>query len=175
MVRFFIIALMLSAQSVTTSAQTNSGLQKKHEKIIREFPDVTHITPSDFDEMSKADIFIFDVREPKEYEVSHIQGAINVSPDINADEFMSRYGQMSEGKTIVLYCSIGHRSSALAQRLEDRGINQEIYNLQGGAFNWHNEGRTFVDSEGNSRAIHPYNIFWGRMINDRSKARYTPK
>lgn len=171
--RFIFIMLALTTIGTTALAQSNSALQKKHDKIIRDFPAVTHISPSDLDDMSTSDIMIFDVREPKEYAVSHIDGAINVSPDIGADKFMSRYGQISEGKTIVLYCSVGHRSSALAQRLEDRGIDQDVYNLQGGAFNWHNEGRDLVGGEGNTRAIHPYNIFWGRMINDRSEARYS--
>lgn len=41
-----------------------------------------------------------------------------------------------------------------------------IYNLEGGLFQWANEGREVVDNQGGAiRMVHPYNSFWGKLLN----------
>lgn len=157
-------------------AKENSALNNKHQKIIQDFPAVKHVTATGLSQMKKDDVVIFDVREPGEYKVSHIEEAIWVSPKITTEEFLSKYSDQVNGKTVVLYCSVGHRSSVLAEKVQS-GLNasgsQAVYNLEGGLFNWHNENKPLVTSGAKATDfIHPYNFYWGRMVNRKSKKRY---
>lgn len=56
---------------------------------------------------------MFDVREPEEFEVSHIQGAIQFMADIDTIEFIEDYGDLLEGQQAIVYCSVCQRSSKL--------------------------------------------------------------
>ena len=81
---------------------------------------------------------------------------------------------IGEPVTVVCYCSLGYRSSALAQQLAyelDKPVHQElksktvIYNLEGSILKWANERK---DLEGQqtrkSVYVHPYNIVWGKLL-----------
>ena len=61
--------------------------------------------------------------------------------------------------TVVCYCSLGYRSSALAQQLAyqlDKPVHQE----------WANEGKGLEDNKGRKTVyVHPYNIVWGKLLN----------
>ena len=86
---------------------------------------------------------------------------------------------------VVCYCSVGYRSSSFAQKLfsnhrksirpsehEDahsRSSEQkddlDIYNLDGGVFQWACEGREIVNEAGEKAStVHPYSSFWGRLL-----------
>ena len=77
--------------------------------------------------------------------------------------------------TVVCYCSLGYRSSALAQQLSyelNKPVHQElksktvIYNLEGSIFKWANEGKDLEDNKGRKTVyVHPYNIVWGKLLN----------
>ena len=76
---------------------------------------------------------------------------------------------------VVCYCSVGYRSSALAQQLTyelDKpiflGMKSKIviYNLEGSIFKWANEGKDLEDNRGRKTVfVHPYNIVWGKLLN----------
>ena len=82
---------------------------------------------------------------------------------------------IGEPVTVVCYCSLGYRSSALAQQLAyelDKPVHQElksktvIYNLEGSIFKWANEGKDLEDNKGRKTVyVHPYNIVWGKLLN----------
>ena len=70
-------------------------------------------------------------------------------------------------KDIVCYCSVGYRSSILADRINaiDGGGGGSACNLEGSVFKWANEGREIVDSGGNATYfVHPYNWFFGLAV-----------
>ena len=74
---------------------------------------------------------------------------------------------------VVCYCSVGYRSSALAQQLQyelEKPVYQDmksklvIYNLEGSIFKWANEGKDLEDNRGRKTVVvHPYN--WGKLLN----------
>lgn len=76
------------------------------------------------------------------------------------------------GLTMVFYCSVGYRSSALAAQIHGSFPTNEIFNLQGGIFNWHNERRDLVNEKGVSEDIHPYDKYWGRLLERPVHIRY---
>ena len=118
-------------------------------------------------ENKPAETIIFDVREQKEYDVSHISGAVQVSPAITEADFTRLYGQTLQGKTVVFYCSVGKRSSDTALRVEASARKSgaaEVVNLRGGIFRWYNSGFPVVNAQGMAGAVHPFNAQWGFFV-----------
>ncbi len=112
-------------------------------------------------------ILLFDVREEQEYAVSHIQGAVRLSPEIKSEEFRHILKKTAHTKKIVLYCSVGKRSGDAAYRLERIATEsgaEAVYNLTGGIFRWHNSGFPVMNEQGVVRRVHPFNRFWQMFV-----------
>jgi rhodanese-related sulfurtransferase len=103
---------------------------------------------------------LLDVREPEEYAVSHLPDAIRISPDASADQLRDK---IDLSRPLVLYCSIGYRSSALAEQLIAAGAIQAM-NLEGSIFKWANEGRPMLRDRSATNKVHPYNQRFARML-----------
>jgi glyoxylase-like metal-dependent hydrolase (beta-lactamase superfamily II) len=75
----------------------------------------------------KEKITVVDVRMPREFEKSHIQGAVNIpAPDLR-----TRYKELGSDLPVVTVCSTGHRSSLAASILKQKGF-EDVRNLAGG-------------------------------------------
>lgn len=155
-----------------------SDLERIHQGIAASHDGVEHIAADDFAQLNAGEVILFDVREPDEFKVSHLPGAIQVSPEIGAAEFKERFGDTLKGKQAIFYCSVGVRSTILAERvagLVERSTGAAPMNLIGGAFQWSNEGRAMITPKGKgTRAIHPFDAYWGRLIKDRGAISYKP-
>ena len=116
------------------------------------------------DSMAQGRLVLFDVREREEFEVGHLQTALRVDPDIGTEAFLVAYGDTLAGRMAVFYCSVGYRSSALAERVASSSDSLRVLNLRGGIFKWYNDGREVVDSTGVTDQVHPYSDFWGRLL-----------
>ena len=153
-----ILLLSSSASWAEVAASADEWRQLKS-KITRKFPSVAHIKPSQLsnDDMSKY-IFI-DVREPSEYALSHIQGAINL---LDRDE-IAALARAYDSKTVLLYCSVGYRSSLMAQKLVESGV-LNVKNMEGSIFEWVNDGNRVVSRGETTPFVHPFNPSWGRYL-----------
>ena len=80
---------------------------------------------------------LLDVRQPGEYEQSHLPGAKLVP----LPQLSDRMEELDPEKPVVVYCAVGGRSRAAAQLLSGKGFD-EVYNLKGGIKAW--EDRTAV-------------------------------
>jgi len=152
------------------AAEPEVVLEGAVQKITAKFSSVSHISTSELAEWladpDREPPLLLDVREPREYAVSHLPGAIRVSPDATSDQLRD---EIDLSRPIVLYCSIGYRSAALAERLTAAGAAQAM-NLEGSLFKWANEGRPMLrDGEITDRA-HPYNKKYGRMLRESLRA-----
>lgn len=63
----------------------------------------------------------------------------------------------------------------MAQRLyrvaRTADISLDVYNMEGGIFQWAIEEREIVDKEGKeAAAIHPYNSVWGMLLPGKLRA-----
>jgi rhodanese-related sulfurtransferase len=103
---------------------------------------------------------LLDARTPREYAVSHLPGAVS-TPDVESalDAIRTAGGQ----RPVIVYCSVGWRSSDLVQKLRDRGV-ERVWNLEGSIFQWANEGRPVVRNGNVVRQVHPYDESWGRFL-----------
>ena len=172
-----LIAAVLTAFTSLLAQAESAKLAKIQDSIKSEFESVQHIEASRFETIPSGDVVIFDVREQSEFDISHLEGALQVSPGISSREFISTFNQMLTGKTVIFYCSVGQRSSDLAERVQDSlasSATTGIYNLQGGIFNWHNEKRALVSESGVTDNVHPYNSYWGRLLERPERIRYQP-
>ena len=64
------------------------------------------------------------------------------------------------------YCSVGYRSSRLAEELRARGF-ENVFNLEGSLFQWANEGRPLYRGEERVDQAHPYDEEWGQLLDRR--------
>ncbi|MBL4852329.1 MAG: rhodanese-like domain-containing protein [Gammaproteobacteria bacterium] len=175
--KFTLVSWTLFCLSIAVAA--DQPLLKVHQRVLNAYPGVKHIGTQDVEQMLQTDpdsIIFFDVREQKEYIVSHIKGAIYVSPKIKQKDFLQLYGDTVGGKTVVFYCSVGYRSSKLSKRVQGalhaKGAIQ-TYNMQGGIFAWHNELRPLENAQSETQVIHPYNRRWGKFVDRKSLTRYS--
>lgn len=148
-------------------------------KIERDFAGVSAMSLQDLETLSRAGdhILLLDVRHKSEFDVGHINGAIQVSPEISAAEFAARFADAARGKVVVLYCSVGVRSSRLAQRIGDvaREVGATgVHNLRGGVFRAHNANKLLRGVYGSSRYVHPYSFYWSGYLERPQYSRYSP-
>lgn len=169
-------AFLISALALADCAAGDTGLDAIHADIISDHSSVSQISPEDFMELDRDSLLILDIREPEEYAVSRIPGAIWVSPNANAETATIQIGDVTD-KTIVVYCSVGRRSSIFAERVQNDMLKNgatSVANLERGIFGWHNDARALTDANGRTDAVHPYNAVWKRYVEREEKARYTP-
>ena len=103
---------------------------------------------------------LLDIRTPKEFADGHLEGAVRVD---SVGDALRRLRLRPAGVSAVLYCSVGQRSSALAEALLARGVGS-IQNLEGSLFEWANEGQPVVASDGRTGKVHPYDREWGVLL-----------
>lgn len=170
------LCILIGSVSSVTSVMAETELEKIHQKIALDYHGVEHISAAKLAQMNTSDLLVFDVREKKEFAVSHIQGAVWLDPGIDMDEFEQKFSHQLKGKTVVFYCSVGQRSSELAEKVDDviqRSEAKASYNLAGGVFTWRNEQRLLINQTTQpTTKVHPYNFYWGRLIEDKKAISY---
>lgn len=75
------------------------------------------------------DLVIVDVRTNREFEVGHIEGALNI--DVSLPDFKEKIEQLDKNKKYLVYCRSGNRSKFAGRIMEGLGF-KEVYNLDGG-------------------------------------------
>ena len=142
------------------------GMQGIKDLVRKRFPEVSQLQTAELAEWlsdtNRPKPVLLDVREVEEFEVSHLAGAKNVNPDAKVGDIKA---MIATNRPVVVYCSVGYRSSALARRLAKGGLTN-VFNLEGSIFQWANEGRPLVKSEPAEPAekVHPYNKRYGVLL-----------
>lgn len=112
---------------------------------------VSEILPND-------SVVFIDARERKEFDTSHIKGAIWSGYD---DFDIKRLQTVPQNAKVVVYCSVGYRSEKIVEKLTKAGFHN-VYNMYGGIFEWVNQKRLVVDNRNkDTNKIHAYNKVWG--------------
>lgn len=112
---------------------------------------------------NKQEYIILDARARKEFEVSHIPGAIWIGEDNYRKE---DFKGMDKSKPAVVYCSVGYRSQLAGKDLQDFGFTK-LYNLYGSIFEWANRSYPLVTPSGNTtNRVHTYNANWSKWVDN---------
>lgn len=106
---------------------------------------------------NQSNLVFLDTREPREYIVSHIDGAIHVGYDTFD---ISQLQSLDKNSRIVAYCSVGYRSEKIAEKLIAAGF-KNVSNLYGGIFEWVNQDYPVHNEKGTTQEIHAYDRTWG--------------
>lgn len=177
------LAISLTPPTVTDARADEAALEKIHQKIVRKYDEVEHVTSDVLtrelaDPIKAEDIVLFDVREVDEHAVSHLGNATQITPGIWTSTFMKAHGDKIKGKTVVFYCSVGRRSSYAASYLQEtlkKNGAARVVNLKGGIFSWHNQKRPLMTGASQTLFVHPYDSYWGRLIERRNLTRFKPQ
>ena len=131
--------------------------------LIRlQFPEVKQLSTADLAEWLLSDgskPLLLDARTLEEYQVSHLSNAKLVP---NCLEDLIDEG-IDYSTPIVVYCSVGYRSSAIARCLQSVGY-QNVFNLSGSIFQWVNENRPVYQKGKPTAQVHPYQKFWQHLL-----------
>ena len=124
----------------------------------RLFPRVSDVTVEELDRLREtSDVVLVDVRNSPEQDVSMIPGAITKG-EFEADP------QAYADKTLVTYCTIGHRSGLYAQELQKSGFR--VFNLKGSILAWTHAHRELADAAGATRKVHVAGPKWSLESSD---------
>ncbi len=158
----------------TGTNRTMHPLTKVEQSVRQDYAGVQHADPAEIERLlADPNVVLLDVREAAEFGVSHLPGAVRVDPGVWTSSFLGRFDGQAQGKTFVLYCSVGVRSSRLAARVQD-GLKaagaRGVVNLSGGIFRWHNEQRSLMTEGQPTDIVHKYDEGWGRLVDRQDKA-----
>ena len=108
-------------------------------------------------------IVLLDTREKKEFEVSHIKGALYAGyKNFNLQKVSKNI--KSKDTQIIVYCSLGVRSEDIAEILQKAGYTN-IKNLYGGIFNWKNNNLPLVNKQQKQTdSVHVYSKQWEKWL-----------
>jgi rhodanese-related sulfurtransferase len=160
------IALATAISALPTTANAQVGLlfgdltwSRINAYLDKEYPEVANVSTKELaaNHLTKlAGITLLDTRNADEFSASHLPNAKHY------ESFKSSLGALAKNSPIVVYCSVGIRSAAIAKKLQAEGFTN-VKNLRGSTFMWANEG---LPLEGPSAPlVHPYNARWGALLN----------
>jgi rhodanese-related sulfurtransferase len=141
--------------------QQPAKLNPKIKEVLEKHAD-NEVAKISVEELSTnySDYLILDTRSKAEFEVSHLPKAIWVGSTFQKSDLDS----LSLGKPVVVYCSIGVRSSKYANKLQ-KAIENPVYNLMGSIFHWKDSGNQVVNRHGKSTdSIHVFSKKWGEYL-----------
>lgn len=145
----FFVAFLTQAQTI------DAALEKYNNKSV------PYIMVQEL-ESSYDDYTILDTRQKKEYDISHLPGAIFIGDKEHLHNYLATNPDRS--KPVVVYCSIGVRSEDAGEMMNNLEFGN-VKNLYGGIFMWKDAGFKVVDSKNNpTDTIHVYSKEWGTYL-----------
>jgi len=158
------VPLLLLLLAAAGCQDVPEDLDATHAWAAESHPGTAHLAAAELPDTPGTDTLLVDVREPTEHAVSHLPGAVRATA---VEEVLAAL--KGDHRRVILYCSVGKRSCALAERLAaataERDPPLEIRNLEKGIFGWAVDGRPLVDGEGKpATKVHPFDESWGRLL-----------
>ena len=173
-VRLIVLSTLLSLLGIGTGCGQDIGWSAVDSMIARSSPTARHLSTDSLATLladsTRPQPILLDTRPVEEYRVSHLHGARRLDPDATAFPMLDG---VPKDTLIVAYCSVGYRSSAIVERLQDAGFIN-VYNLEGSIFQWANEGRPVYRNGQPVRQVHPFDAVWGQLL-DESLHASTPR
>jgi rhodanese-related sulfurtransferase len=132
-------ALVLSLIIVGCASQKASQKAMTTEEIVAEAKEsICEVTVSEAkDLLDKGGYLFLDCREPKEYKMGHVPGAVNIPRGLL--EFKIANKVPDKSTQIVMYCKKGSRGCLAACTLCRMGY-EKVVNMDGGWLAWEKAG-----------------------------------
>lgn len=175
---FSLAAAAGCAQACARDAADTARWTALKAEIRARYPQVRQLTVTEWqawqaDPKKESTPLLIDTRSAAEFADSRLPGALHVP---SAGAVLALLERMPQHGQVVLYCSVGYRSAALAQQLQTRLRGQkapDFFNLEGSLFEWANRGLPLEDARGPTQQVHPYDARWGVYL-DRNRWSRTP-
>jgi sulfur-carrier protein adenylyltransferase/sulfurtransferase len=117
------------------------GIPQARQEAEKEMADIPEMTVTELKQVldSGADnVLLLDVRNPNEYEIANIPGAVLVPlPDIESGEGVAQVKDLLNGHRLIVHCKMGGRSATALGILKRHGITGT--NVKGGILAWSKE------------------------------------
>ena len=166
----FIFTVMLTVAgmgAMTGCSQNQEALTWP--EVIRDirnkYPDVKQLQTAELQSWLTSPngkpVILIDARRKEEFNVSHISGEKNIP--YNSKDPLKYLINIKPDNPIVVYCSVGYRSSTLARKLQTLGF-KEVHNLEGSIFKWASEEKPLVQGQITAHKVHPYDTRWGSLL-----------
>lgn len=131
-----------------------SEITARYARVRAAHPDVPDISVTQAMELAGQDRALFvDDRTPVERAVSTLPGAIDIQT------FLAGQPAVSDGREVIVFCTIGERSAMRVEQLRRRGVPAR--NLAGSILAWTHAGGPLVDASGkHTLRVHVYGRDW---------------
>ena len=127
---FSFACLIAPALSVRADSETQNKTNST--------PSIAHANAKDAARLvTKGEVTVIDVRTPEEFAVGHIAGATNIN--FQASDFTTQLGKLDKGKTCLVHCASGGRSTRSLPQFSQLGFKRVIH-LDGGIKAWQAAG-----------------------------------
>jgi rhodanese-related sulfurtransferase len=132
--------------------------------VREEFPHVRSVSVAELhrrlEDTAEPRPVLLDARSREEFAVSHLKDAIHASSEEEALAVLSHTGKR---EPVLVYCSVGHRSADLAQKLSAHGFT-DVANVEGSIFEWANTGLPVYRGGVQVHEVHPFDARWGALL-----------
>ncbi len=154
----FIFALLFSA-TVNAQGYKQKQFSKMVDNLLAHTVAEVEAKSIHFD----SSVVYLDAREFNEYNISKIKNAQWVGYN---DFNMSRVENLNKNQVIIVYCSVGHRSEKITEKLHSNGFTN-VSNMIGGLFEWVNYEKPILDSTNvKTNKVHAFNKEWGKWLDN---------
>jgi rhodanese-related sulfurtransferase len=145
-----------------------------HRLTARKFPQVKWIDGLELArwraDSTRPQPAVLDARTQEEFLVSHLGGAIRIDP---YRPILRPIRRFPKDTSIVVYSSVSYRGARLADFLARQGYGNVLV-LDGGIFQWANEGRPILRDDRPANQVHPYDGRWRWLLESRYRAEAPP-
>ena len=164
----FVALPLVLGPSVTAGPVSDDLWQRTLSEIRETFPGVPQMTTRQLaSTLERGEpVLLLDARTAAEFRTSHLAGATR-TPTVRSA--LNAIQGAPPQPIVVVYCSVGYRSSRLVSRLQARGV-EKVFNLEGSLFRWANEGRSLVRGSATVTTVHPYDDEWGALLEESVRA-----
>ncbi|MCS7058118.1 MAG: rhodanese-like domain-containing protein [Meiothermus sp.] len=113
--------------------QAGLPLDTEPQEAVRSSTAFTELTPQEAQAWIQEGAYVVDVREPYEYAMGHVPGAVNIP----LGRLAAEVGRLPKDRKLLLVCASGNRSSQAAEYLVGQGFEGSLVgNLEGGTYGW---------------------------------------
>lgn len=154
MKRTIIILSLLILQSCLKPEEVKNKfqvVQSMGDTLEKQYSSIPHISIEDLQGIDKENLVLVDNRSAPEIEISYIPNSITQKA---YEENLPNY----IGKKVVVYSTIGNRSSKYVHILKDKNI--DAYNLKEGILGWAHRKLPLLNSGKETHRVHVYTDAW---------------
>lgn len=152
-----LVTLVVGADEPRDLAATVAWVEHRHPTVPQR----------DANRLAEQSVQWVDVRTAAEWAVGHLPGAQRIETATELVALATRHPD----HLMVVYCSVGERSSRVAAAALAQQPDLAVANLRGGIFGWVVAGLPVVAPNGNRvTRVHPYDANWGRLLPDHHRS-----